>query len=81
MKLVEGGVKAQTVRYKLAHTLSRVPHIPCSKRAAIENMRTVLKAAGSDLQHIIKVNLYVTDIKNDFAPMNEVYAEVCRMAY
>jgi enamine deaminase RidA (YjgF/YER057c/UK114 family) len=39
-------------------------------------MRTVLRAAGSDLQHIIKANIYLSDMKSDFVPMNEAYAEV-----
>ena len=35
----------------------------------------MLKAAGSGLEHIVKANVYLTDMKN-FGPMNEVYAEV-----
>ena len=41
-------------------------------------MRTILKAAGSDLEYIIKANIYLTNMKDDFVPMNEVYAEVRR---
>lgn len=44
-------------------------------RAALENLSVVLKAAGSGLEHVIKVNIYLTDLVNDFQPMNEVYAE------
>ncbi|KAJ7286141.1 Endoribonuclease L-PSP/chorismate mutase-like protein [Mycena rebaudengoi] len=43
-------------------------------RAALENMSIVLKAAGSGLEHIIKANIYLTDMA-DFKAMNEVYME------
>lgn len=45
------------------------------QRASLENIATILKAAGSDLNHIIKATIYLTSMEN-FAPMNEVYAEV-----
>jgi enamine deaminase RidA (YjgF/YER057c/UK114 family) len=38
-------------------------------------MSKVLKAAGSGLEHIVKANVYLTDMAN-FGPMNEVYAQV-----
>jgi hypothetical protein len=38
-------------------------------------MKIVLKAAGSDLTHIVKANIYLTNMSRDFAPMNEVYRE------
>ncbi|VDC03342.1 unnamed protein product [Peniophora sp. CBMAI 1063] len=56
MKLVEGGVQAQT-------------------RAALKNLEIVLKASGSSLNHVLKVNIFLTNLKRDFAPLNEVYAE------
>jgi 2-iminobutanoate/2-iminopropanoate deaminase len=37
------------------------------------NLRAILQAAGSSLDHVIKCNVYLRDI-NDFAAMNEVYA-------
>jgi len=40
---------------------------------AIENVRTVLRAAGLDLQHVVKVTVFLADIR-DFAAMNEIYA-------
>jgi hypothetical protein len=49
---------------------------PSMKRAALENLSVVLRAAGSGLEHVIKANIYLTDMVNDFQPMNEVYAEV-----
>jgi len=38
----------------------------------LENLRAILQAAGSSLDHVIKCNVYLRDI-NDFAAMNEVY--------
>lgn len=38
----------------------------------------MLKAAGSGLAHVVKANVYLTDMAN-FGPMNEVYAQVRRV--
>ncbi len=38
-----------------------------------ENLRAVLAAAGSDLQHVIKTTVFLKDM-GDFASMNEIYA-------
>ncbi|PYO91318.1 MAG: deaminase, partial [Gemmatimonadetes bacterium] len=42
-------------------------------KRVFENMRAILQAAGSSLDHVLKCNVYLRDIK-DFAAMNEVYA-------
>lgn len=42
-------------------------------KRVFENVRAILQAAGSSLEHVIKCNVYLKDI-NDFAAMNEVYA-------
>lgn len=39
----------------------------------IDNLAAVLAAAGSDLAHVVKTTVYLTDFKA-FATMNEVYA-------
>lgn len=39
------------------------------------NLKTILEAAGSDLDKVIRCNVYLKDI-NDFATMNEVYASM-----
>jgi 2-iminobutanoate/2-iminopropanoate deaminase len=39
----------------------------------LENLKSILEAAGSSLDHSIKATVYVKDM-NDFAAMNEVYA-------
>lgn len=41
-------------------------------KRVFENMRAILEAAGSSLEHVVKCNVYLRDI-NDFAAMNEVY--------
>ncbi|KAJ4002249.1 Endoribonuclease L-PSP [Lentinula boryana] len=52
-----------------------VGDIKAQTRAALENIAIVLKAAGSDLNCIVKANIYLTNMARDFGPMNEVYAE------
>ena len=39
----------------------------------LENLKAVLKAAGTDLGRVIKTTVFLADM-NDFAKMNEVYA-------
>ncbi|KAF8873648.1 Endoribonuclease L-PSP [Gymnopilus junonius] len=55
--------------------------VQAQTHAALENIRTILKAAGSDLKHIIKANIYMMDMEKEFGLMNEVYmqAYACRM--
>jgi len=40
---------------------------------ALENLKAVLEAAGTDLSRVIKTTVFLLDM-NDFAKMNEVYA-------
>ena len=44
-------------------------------KRVFENIRTILEAAGSSMEKVVKCNVYLRDI-NDFAAMNEVYATV-----
>ncbi|BFZ55881.1 Protein mmf1, mitochondrial [Savitreella phatthalungensis] len=44
-------------------------------RQVITNLENVLKAAGSSLDKIVKVNIFLADM-GDFAKMNEVYAKM-----
>lgn len=46
------------------------------QRAALENLAIVLKASGSGLEHIVKVNIYLANMPRDFQAMNAIYAEV-----
>ncbi len=41
-------------------------------RTVFENLKAVLTAGGSGLEHVLKATVYLTDIK-EFAAMNEVY--------
>ena len=43
-------------------------------RQALTNASCILKAAGTDLAHVVKTTVYL-DSMDDFAAMNEVYAE------
>ena len=40
---------------------------------ALQSLRAVLEAAGSGLDRVVKVTIYLTDLK-DFAAVNAVYA-------
>jgi 2-iminobutanoate/2-iminopropanoate deaminase len=42
-------------------------------RRLLENMKTILLAAGYNLDEVVKCTVYLKDI-NDFQAMNEVYA-------
>ena len=39
----------------------------------LENLKAILEAAGSSLDHVVKTGVFLKDM-NDFAAMNEVYA-------
>lgn len=43
-------------------------------RQALENLRAILKAAGAGLEHVVKTTVFLHSLQ-DFAAMNEVYAE------
>ena len=40
----------------------------------LDNLAAVLAAAGSDLAHVVKTTVFLTDM-GDFAAMNETYAQ------
>jgi 2-iminobutanoate/2-iminopropanoate deaminase len=48
--------------------------IEAETRQTIENLKTILEAAGSSLEKVIKTTVYLKNM-NDFAAMNAVYAE------
>lgn len=75
-ELVKGGVQPETVRGLLSIPLPPHPEqIPNGlQRVAIKNLSAVLEAAGSNLDSIVKVNVFLTTM-DDFAPMNQVYDE------
>ncbi len=41
-------------------------------RLTLNNVKAVLEAAGTDLAHVVKTNVYLKDLA-DFPAMNEVY--------
>ena len=43
-------------------------------RQSLTNMQHILQQAGCDMQHVVKTSIFFADM-NDFAEMNEVYAE------
>ena len=43
-------------------------------RQVLENLKAVLEASGTSLNHVVKANVFLKNI-GDFVAMNEVYAE------
>ncbi|HRI88702.1 MAG TPA: RidA family protein [Candidatus Hydrogenedentes bacterium] len=43
-------------------------------RQTLDNIKAVLEGAGTDLEHVVKMNVYLADM-NDFAEMNGIYKE------
>lgn len=48
--------------------------VQAETRQALVNLRTIIEEAGSTLDQVVKPTVFLRDI-NDFAAMNEVYAE------
>lgn len=46
--------------------------IEAQTKRVMKNLEAVLKAAGSDLDKVIKTTIYLTDL-SDFAVVNEIY--------
>ncbi len=46
-------------------------------RQSLENLKAILEAAGSGMERVLKVTVFLKDM-NDFAKVNEVYAEYFR---
>jgi 2-aminophenol/2-amino-5-chlorophenol 1,6-dioxygenase alpha subunit len=49
--------------------------IEVQTRACIENVKAILEDAGSSLEKVLDVTVYLTDMQHDFARFNAVYAE------
>jgi 2-iminobutanoate/2-iminopropanoate deaminase len=47
-------------------------------RQTLENVKAILEAAGTSLDKVVKVNVYLRDI-NEFPLMNEVYGSYFRL--
>ncbi len=48
--------------------------IPLLLRAA-QNLEAVLKGAGMTLGHVVKANIYLSNLSRDFGAVNEVRSE------
>ncbi|MEA2237799.1 MAG: 2-aminophenol/2-amino-5-chlorophenol 1,6-dioxygenase subunit alpha [Thermoanaerobaculia bacterium] len=48
--------------------------IEAQTRATVDNVRVILEEAGSSLEKILDVTVYLTDMKRDFDAFNRVYA-------
>lgn len=40
----------------------------------IDNLESVLKAGGADLSKVVRVDIFLTDLSNDFPIVNEIYS-------
>ena len=49
--------------------------VAAQTRATIENIKTVLEAAGSSLDAIVDITCFLIDMDRDFATFNAVYRE------
>lgn len=48
--------------------------VPEAARQSLTNLKNLLETAGSDLENVIKVMIFITDMSK-FGELNEVYAE------
>lgn len=49
-------------------------------RQSLLNAQAILQEAGTDLNHVVKTTVFLSDIAN-FAPMNEVYSQFFAAPY
>jgi 2-aminomuconate deaminase len=49
--------------------------IEAQTRACIENVRVILEDAGSSLEKVVDVTVFLTNMDRDFAAFNRVYGE------
>lgn len=49
-------------------------------KQALYNIKAILEAAGSDLAHVVRINVYMSDI-SQFAKLNAAYEEVMPKPY
>ena len=54
----------------------RIPEgIEAQTRACIENLKAILEDAGSALEKVVDVTVFLTNLDRDFAAFNRVYGE------
>jgi 2-aminomuconate deaminase len=49
--------------------------IEAQTRACIENVKAILEDAGSSLEKVVDVTVFLTSIDRDFAAFNRIYGE------
>lgn len=49
-------------------------------KQALMNVKNILEAAGSDLEHVLRINVYLTD-ESQFPLLNEAYEEIMPAPY
>lgn len=49
--------------------------IEAQTRAVFANVRAILEDAGARWEQLVDVTVYLTDMQNDFARFNQIYAE------
>jgi 2-iminobutanoate/2-iminopropanoate deaminase len=54
--------------------------IAAQARQSLENLKTILDAAGLTFAHVVKANIFLTNM-GDFAAVNEVYKSYFREPY
>jgi len=57
-----------------AHTVMAEGGIAAETRQVLENLKAVLEAAGSSLERVVKVTIYMVDL-GELAAMNEVFSQ------
>lgn len=55
--------------------LSENPTIAEQAEQVIQNVSNILEASNSSLNHIVKANIFLTDMKTQFGEFNGVYAK------
>lgn len=56
------------------------PDIKAQTVQAMENLKNIIEASGSDLSRVVKVTLYIKDM-NDFSAINDIYGSYFKYAY
>jgi reactive intermediate/imine deaminase len=72
-------VSGQVARNAAGETVGR-GDIRAQTRQALENVKAVLEATGATIDDIVKVTVFVTDVRH-FAAIHEVRAEYFRQDY
>lgn len=72
-KIIDGDIQDHTVSIQqLPFPTTNLKLTIFSKRQCIKNLTAVLEAAGSSIDKVVKVNVFLSNI-DDFQKMNEEY--------